>query len=141
MRLLLGILALLLVSSACGAEGGAPGDNTGKDEPAPPVTVLVSGTAAGGQPAGRWTELADDAAVAAYAERFRGSLPGDLTEAAGSITVADDEVLVAQVVAVGCDVPPGASVEDGELVAAEVTAPLPECFAPVTTVALAAVPA
>lgn len=139
MRRLLGILSLLLVLPACGADEGAAGDG-GTDEPAPPATVLVSGTASGGRPADRWTELADGAAVAAYAERFRGPLPGDLVEAAGTVDLAEGEVLVAQVVAVGCEVPPGATVGDGALVAQEVAAPLPECLAPVTTVALAAVP-
>ena len=49
------------------------------------------------------------------------------------------------VVAVGCDRPPGADVSldadgDVQLVAHEVASPLPECLAPVTTVAIATVP-
>ena len=49
------------------------------------------------------------------------------------------------VVALGCDRPPGADVSldaDGEvqIVAQEVASPLPECLAPVTTVAIATVP-
>ncbi len=48
---------------------------------------------------------------------------------------------MAQVVSVGCDVPPGATVQDGVIVPEKVASPLKECFAPVTTVALASVPA
>ena len=49
------------------------------------------------------------------------------------------------VVALGCDVPPGAVVSldangDVQLTAEEVASPRAECLAPVTTVALATVP-
>ena len=48
-------------------------------------------------------------------------------------------------VALGCDVPPGAVVAldangDVQITAEEVASPLPECLAPVTTVAIATVP-
>ena len=54
-------------------------------------------------------------------------------DAAGGVPV------LAQVVAVGCDVPPGAHLEDGVIVPEDVPSPMEECFAPVTTVAVAGV--
>jgi hypothetical protein len=49
------------------------------------------------------------------------------------------------VVTIGCDVPPSASVrvENGDVVItpAKVPIPLPECFAPVTSVAIVLAPA
>jgi hypothetical protein len=54
-----------------------------------------------------------------------------------------DQKLAAAVVSIGCDVPPGVTVqklEDGvAIVPREVPSPLPECLAPVTTVALVGV--
>jgi hypothetical protein len=56
-----------------------------------------------------------------------------------------DHIVVAQVVAVGCDRPPGVGViagRDGrvQLVPQEVASPLEECLAAVTTVAVAVLP-
>ena len=59
------------------------------------------------------------------------------------IRIAEGQALYGAVIAVGCDVPPSASVEvtEGKVVitAGKVTNPLPECFAPVTSVAIAVV--
>ena len=56
-----------------------------------------------------------------------------------------DRLVMAQVVAVGCDRPPGVDVfagQDGRvrLVPHQVASPLEECLAPVTTVAVAKLP-
>jgi len=151
MRRTLGATLLVpILLAGCGDAGDDNGDNgdtgdTGATAhpPAPTVTV-VSGTAAGGQVADEVTVLDDDAAIAEYAGRFRGPLAGEVTRAAGRADVAADSVLVAAVVAVGCDVPPGVDVAgtgaDARFVVAKVASPHPECFAPVTTVALAVVP-
>ena len=57
--------------------------------------------------------------------------------------VSEGQALYGQVIAIGCDVPPSATVtvEDGVVViiAGKVVNPMPECFAPVTTVAIARV--
>ena len=47
--------------------------------------------------------------------------------------------LVAAVISIGCDVPPGVTYVDGEVHPKKVAAPLKECFAPVTSVAILAV--
>lgn len=106
--------------------------------------AVVSGSAAGGPGVDpRPTVLADDAAVAAYAGRFRGTLPGDLTAAARGARPASDQVLVAAVVAVGCEPPTEvhARMVSGRLaVTATPVVSKKECFAPVTSVALLLVP-
>ena len=138
MRHLLGALALVLSLAACGEED-APGPDT--LDPGPAEPVLVHATAGDGKAATAATELPDAAAVEAYAAQFDDVLAGKVQRAAGEVEVGADEVLAAQVVAIGCDVPATASYQDGAFVPAKVAAPLPECFAPVTTVALGAVPA
>ena len=59
--------------------------------------------------------------------------------------VPEGQALVGTVVAIGCDVPPGVSVDwNGtglEVTALKVKKPTKECFAPVTTVALLTVDA
>ena len=144
MRRILGttllVLALLFGAAACGDDEGVSAIG---DPPAPEVT-LVSGTAAGGEVADRVTVLDDAAAIAEYAGRFRGPFTGKVERAAARIDVRDGARLVAAVVAVGCDVPPHVDVagrgDDLTFVPARVPSARQECFAPVTTVALAAVP-
>jgi hypothetical protein len=141
MRSLLGLLlsvSVLLVS--CGDDGA----DASSDPPAPSSRpVLVSGTAAGGDPARLATPLADRAAVAAYVRQFSDPFASKLTSAIDRIPVPSDSSLVAAVVAIGCDVPPGVDVErtiEGVVIEPHrLASPHQECFAPVTTVALAAV--
>jgi hypothetical protein len=150
MRRTLGATLLVpILLAGCGDtsdDTGGPGDagaTAHGDPPAPAVTV-VSATAAGGQVDDEVTALADDAAIAEYAGRFRGPLAAKVTRAAERAEVAADSVLVAAVVAVGCDVPPDVQVAgaglEARFVVAKVPSPHAECFAPVTTVALAVVP-
>lgn len=150
MRHLLGTLALLLVVAGCGSESAGAGATDGDQAPgdAPSVeastVTLVSATAGGGEPATRATTLATDAAVASYVQQFDRSFGAAVAEAAGEKPVDDGEVLLAQVVSIGCDKPLGATVRQGAggpvMVATPVESPRRECLAPVTTVGLAAVP-
>ncbi len=136
MRHLLGAIAVLLALTGCGEEDPEPAVH-------PPATVdpvLVHATSGRGAPATEATALPDAAAVEEYAAQFDDVLAEKVQRAAAGIEVGADEHLVAQVLAVGCDVPPAAAYRDGAFVPAEVASPLEECFAPVTTVALAAVP-
>jgi len=109
------------------------------------VVALLSQTGAGGATSTQATVLGDDAAVADFAGQFtRGSLGDQIRAKAGSARLAGDQTLVAAVVAVGCDVPPGVTVTPGAegvvITPQKVAKPTMECFAPVTTVALVAVP-
>lgn len=110
------------------------------------LVELVSQTAAGGKVSERATVLAETADVADFVEQFKtGKLGGELMAAAEGAEVAQGQELVGAVVALGCDVPPGVSVQavDGVLTITplKVKSPLQECFAPVTTVALVSVDA
>jgi hypothetical protein len=151
MRRILGTLTLALVLAlpGCGEDGAAgsasdagQGDSGQADTAAPHVT-LVSAAAGGGANATHVSVLEDDAALGSYARQFSMALRGAVTRAAARIDVGDDEVLVAQVVAIGCDIPTDASVtgadEAAAIVAKRTRTTMRECLAPVTTVGLAAV--
>ncbi|WP_343907341.1 hypothetical protein [Nocardioides aquiterrae] len=135
MRRLLGTLALVLTLAGCGDDVGA-----GRS-PAPGATpdvevTLVHATAGRGQPEQRATDVTEKAALAAYVAQFSDVLAAKVTKAARATNA---NPVLAQVVAVGCDVPPGARLEDDHFVPADVAAPRQECFAPVTTVAVGGV--
>ena len=147
MRRTLGATLLVpILLAGCGDASEGPGDPGATATGGPPSSrvTVVSGTAAGGEVTEAVTVLDDDAAIAAYAGQFSGPLAGDVRRAAESADVAAASVLVAAVVAVGCDVPPHVDVSgagtDARFVVAKVASPHQECFAPVTTVALAVVP-
>ncbi|WP_243056670.1 hypothetical protein [Nocardioides sp. SR21] len=130
MRRTLGTLALLLAVTGCGSD-------TGADSPpveAAPEVILVSATAGGGEGEAVATDVSDDADLAAYVAQFDDAFATEVSEAARRL---DGDVVLAQVVSVGCDVPPAATLQDGVIVAEKVADPKQECFAPVTTVALA----
>lgn len=150
MRRILGILVLLpLVSlAACGSED--PG-SAGSGDPSTPTTPaaagrvvgILSGTAAGGR-TGEAVPVDSPDAIAAFVAQFR--TPQFAAEVRASVDAADPgpgETVYAAVVAIGCDVPPSASVSrDGNAVTitpGKVLAPLKECFAPVTSVVVAVV--
>ncbi|GAW49837.1 MULTISPECIES: hypothetical protein [unclassified Nocardioides] len=137
MRQLLGttLLAMTLLAG-CGDDRAA--------EVSPPAEVdpvtLVSGTAGRGAEATHATDVSEDAALATYVEQFDDPFAAKVSAAAGRIDVGSGQVLLAQVVAIGCDAPTSAHVRGHVIVPAKVASPLQECFAPVTTVALAVVP-
>ncbi|WP_284535919.1 hypothetical protein [Nocardioides sp. T2.26MG-1] len=158
MRRILGttiLLTALALPVGCGSDdaGAGRGDRTPSavdpcDEGAGDCYVaptLVSGTAGGGEVSRRATELDDAAAVAAYVAEFSDSFAAKVTRAAGRVVIPEGNTLVAAVVSIGCDVPPGADVTRAgggiEITPQKVPSPMKECLAPVTTVALAPVPA
>ena len=126
-------LAVAAAVAGCGEDTEVPGP--ADDRPTTQEVVLVSQTAGGGEPASEPTDVSAPADLASYVEQFDDRLATKVTEAAQSF---DGDEVLAQVVAVGCDVPPGARLSGGVLVPEKVASPLQECFAPVTTVALAA---
>jgi hypothetical protein len=138
MRRLLGTFAVLLTAlpllAGCGDDVGvgqspAPGATPGVE------MTLVHATAGRGHPEKQATDVTDRADLAAYVAQFDDVLAAKVTRA---VRTSGSPVL-AQVVAVGCDVPPDARLEGDVIVPAAVTAPREECFAPVTTVAVAGV--
>ncbi len=152
MRRILGTLvatAAVMITAACGS--GTSSTAQGPDSPSPgPVTgaevlPLISLTGAGGQVSTAATLLDTRAHVREFSQQFRaGALYGRIL---ASVEQAEKSgyLVFGAVVAVGCDRPPGADVMldangDVQIVAHEVASPLPECLAPVTTVAIATVP-
>lgn len=154
MRRLLGPLPVLAVLAGlttlvgCGEE---PEDRA--DDPAtqsqttpadPQVVDIVSGTAAGGDVTGVATVIEDDRDLARYLRQFESPFAGDLTDAIDAHELADDRVLGLAVIAISCDEPPSATVTfDGQeyvVTAGKVVNPHPECFAPVTSVAVLDLP-
>jgi hypothetical protein len=110
------------------------------------VLPLISMTAAGGKEARVATPLDSEAQIARFAAQFRmPAMRHRIRAAIGDGLQSSDHDIVGQVVAVGCDRPPGVDVvanADGqlELVPHEVASPLQECLAAVTTVAIAELP-
>jgi hypothetical protein len=106
--------------------------------------ALLSETAAGGEVEQRATVLDDASAVNGFAAQFEtGAMSDGLTTAVREADVAEGQELAAAVVSIGCDVPPGVTVQKLEggvaILPLKVKSPLKECLAPVTTVALVAV--
>jgi hypothetical protein len=133
---LLGVLAAAALLAGCGDGSGHSQDEV---PGAPEVLRLVSQTAGGGQVATRATPLSGAAGVERYVAGLSDVLGAKLRAAIGATEPSGE--LWAQVVAVGCDVPPGATARrgaGGTVVVHPDPVPRPrrECFAPVTTVAL-----
>lgn len=161
MRRLLGTLLLVLSLTACGSDTNEPGvlleesptasdtptsDSPSSDTPTPGADVveIVSETAAGGQTGGPAVRVDRPAGLAKLTRDFRTpGLTDKISSVVARIRLAEGQALYGAVIAIGCDVPPSASVEvrDGKVVitAGKVAKPLPECFAPVTSVAIAVV--
>lgn len=159
------VLATLVLTAACGNTSSSvakdpsqsPSQGPASDPAGNPsfspgtisdatVLPLISMTAAGGREARVATPLNTEAQIARFASQFRmPAMRHRIRAAIGDGLKASDHDIVGQVVAVGCDRPPGVDVianDQGqvELVPREVASPLEECLAAVTTVALAALP-
>jgi hypothetical protein len=130
------------VSDPAGVPSRTPGPIPGAN-----VLPLISMTGIGGRAAGPATVLDTPDQIDGFVDQFPASgTQNRLRNAIDAAPVPAGHDLFGQVIAVGCDRPPGADVmvsKDGnvELVPHEVASPLEECLAAVTTVALAVVPA
>ena len=125
---------------------GAPSREPGTVEGAQ-VLPLISMSGAGGQVQRTASPLNSEADVRAFARSLRmPSMWARIDAALRAARVPRDRDVVGQIVAVGCDRPPGVDVavnQDGDvvLVPGEVASPLQECLVAVTTVAIAVLPA
>jgi hypothetical protein len=105
------------------------------------LVAVLHQTGAGGAKAGRVVVLDDPTDAGAFTEGFRGdALRHQIASTIESTEVPEGQTLVGAVVGVGCDVPSDVFVGNpgGHLTitAQPVGNPLPECLAPVTSVAL-----
>jgi hypothetical protein len=147
------LLALTLLLSGCGDSSSS--DATESPTPRPsvsdtpvtePLTVaILSETAAGGEVDLVAAPVEDDADLRAFTAQFeRGEVAGKIAAAIGAATVPEGYTVMGAVVAIGCDVPTGVvatEAPDGWLLEPEMPSQThQECFAPVTSVALVAVP-
>jgi hypothetical protein len=142
----LGLLlaAVGLLGAGCGTSSSTATASSGPVTP-PHITVkLISMTAAGGQPSRTASPLDTPAEVTAFSQQFRTPAMENRIRAL-TAHVDTEDVVSGTVVTVGCDRPPGATATVADsgavtIVPAEVASPLPECLAPVTTVAIAIMP-
>jgi len=110
------------------------------------LVEMITETAAGGTVAEAAVPLSDDAAVQEFAAQFETeAMATRLQDAVDKTDVPDDMLLYGAIVAIGCDSPSDVhvtSTDQGLVITAQkVASPMPECFAPMTTVALVLVPA
>jgi hypothetical protein len=131
-------------SSESGSAGS--GGQTGNGPVEFDQVALVSQSGAGGRVGERATVLDDSAAVTAFSRQFRTDAVANRIESEiRKADVPDDRTVLGAVVSVGCDVPPGVTVQrvGGAVVITpmKVKSPLQECLVAVTTVALVAVDA
>lgn len=125
-----------------GPSSGAP--SGGASSPAGVKVHLFSQSGGGGAPSLKASPLNTPGQVAAFSRQFRVPAMRHRIEALTSkLDGAAD--LEGAVIAVGCDRPPGATVEVGAggtvtITPHDVESPLPECLVAVTTVAVAEIP-
>lgn len=147
----------LLLLAGCGTDTGSPrSTTTPTPSPTSPATsdsgvpdartvAIVTVTGAGGRPSPLAVRLDTPAAIDAFGAEFaqRGMRHRLRTEAADA-SLGPGEVLVGAVVALGCGVPDTLVVTDegGRLMiaAGPIEDSPQECFAPMTSVGLVAVP-
>ena len=160
MKRLLGplLLAAVVLLAGCGDStsdsasdpASQPSSAAASDEPtesrAPQTIAIVSQTAAGGEVDLTAVPVDDDAALQEFTAQFnKAGLEEKIATAVAGATVPEGYTVMGAVVSIGCDVPPDVSVEQGPdgwvVTPHKVPSPLQECFAPVTSVAIVAVPA
>ncbi|KQZ67169.1 hypothetical protein [Nocardioides sp. Root151] len=153
---------LALTLGACGSESDGDDDTRAEDttqttpstgpgstSPSPSTggggvdfdeVAILHATAAGGETSAAPVVLDSDAAVADFVAPFtRGDLGQQVQTTYDATKVPDGRTMVGSVISIGCDVPPGVTVSAADsltITPKKVASPLPECLAPVTTVAL-----
>lgn len=146
-------MPLVLLASVLGGCGDSADPRSEPDSearpstaPAEPVVIGVwSATAAGGRRAGPAVDVTTPAGRQELLGSLRGRLVTQVSAAIDATAVPEGQRLVGGIVSVGCGTPSDAEVDqrDGGVFFEPVftVKPPPECFAAVTAVALALVPA
>lgn len=144
LTLMLGALAGCGDDDEKAADPGTSDSTTPDPEAEPVVLAVLSETNAGGTVSDVLSPVDGVALDDFLAQLDSGSLGDEVRAEVEGHDPAEGHSVGAAVVAIGCDVPPGVRVTasgDGWAVAPDkVRDPLPECFAPVTTVAVVDVP-
>lgn len=152
MKRTLGILLAVVFLAGCGSQSSSTAtDSGGSAAPDPNGTVdftriaLLTATGGGGQVDPVATALGTPAQVATFVKQFRSPALADrVRQAVAGANVPAGSTVVGAVVSLGCDRPPGIDVIHGtgqvQIIPHEVASPLQECLAPMTTVAIVAVP-
>jgi hypothetical protein len=141
------VSALLLVAlpaaglAGCGDDSGSAADTPSADHLDYRLVDTITVTGAGGSVSEAGVPLSDDTVVQQFLAQFTSDdLPQQLQDKIAATDVPDGDQLYGAVIAVGCDSPDHVDVaakDDGVAVTAvQVPSPRPECFAPMTTVAL-----
>lgn len=137
------LLLILPLLAACGSSAHSGGGSSGH-QAGYRVLALVSAPNAGGTPTTALTWLQNDAAASQFAAQFSGALPAKLRRAFAASPAPAGAARFAAVIAVGCDVPPGASAMAGmsgpAVEPSPVASPKPSCPAQITTVAVVSGP-
>lgn len=97
---------------------------------------LVRGTGAGGTVTEDAVPVTEEAALEEFLAQFDDAFAETVRMRVGQLVLGENQGILAQVVAVGCESPKTASLQ-GSSIIAEVPESAEECEAPVTTVALA----
>ena len=142
------LCALLLLAALAGC-GDDDGDGTSDPTPKaaePELVQIVVITSAGGKVAPRAYFVDDRQEMKDYVKTFenRDDVVETVRQAVTDAGEREGRLAVATI-AIGCDVPPDASIvvtTDGpEVRPGKIVDPIPECFAPATSIALVEIPA
>ncbi|MCR6030400.1 hypothetical protein GGQ22_02970 [Nocardioides sp. zg-579] len=158
MRRHLGTLALSAVlalavgsTAACGEADGDPSESAVAGIPSPtqetvdPLDAdgvesveikLVRGTDVGGIVTAEAVPVTEEADLEAFLEQFDPAFAEQVRTRVGQVVLGEEQGILAQVVAVGCESPTSATLR-GNAIQTDVPKSSEECRAPVTTVALA----
>lgn len=151
------ILTALVALAGCSDDPDERAEDRAEDPAGNPTTIeaadptarvvdIVSEVAADGNVTETATIIESDAMLVRYLNQFRSPvLVDELTAVVESVVLAEGRVIGLAVIEISCDEPPSAEVveDGGEFVvtAGKVVNPHPECFAPVTSVAVLDLPA
>ena len=148
MRRILCALLLAAALTGCGDDDGvdqSPDPVADADAGEPELVQILVLTSAGGTVAPEAYFVDDRQAMKAYVKTFEDR--DDVAEAIRQAVEDAGEVegdLAVATIAVGCDVPPGVSIIEStngvEVRPSKIVDPIPECFAPTTSIALVEVP-